>query len=241
MTDVADPAVGPKKPTSRRVKRRNRGRRRISFWIGLALVVTGLGILGWLAWQIWGTNWVSQREIHHEVKLFKSNSAVGPAVLLEIPKIGLTVPINDGVTQDVLAKGVGLFLKTGPGKVTIGPGDVGNYALAGHRITHGQPFADMPSLRPGDKVYVITHATTYVYVLDTDPNKLIVPFTASWVLGMDPINPRGGPQAMQAPGAKIITLTTCSELFHTDNRMIAFGHLETSYKTDPANPTQVPQ
>jgi sortase A len=23
----------------------------------------------------------------------------------------------------------------------------------------------------------------------------------------------------------LLTLTTCSELFHTDNRMIAFGHL----------------
>jgi sortase A len=23
----------------------------------------------------------------------------------------------------------------------------------------------------------------------------------------------------------LITLTTCSEIFHTDNRMIAFGHL----------------
>jgi sortase A len=30
---------------------------------------------------------------------------------------------------------------------------------------------------------------------------------------------------VQRPGQKLITLTTCAELFHTDNRMIAFGHL----------------
>ncbi len=29
----------------------------------------------------------------------------------------------------------------------------------------------------------------------------------------------------QEPGQRLITLTTCSEIFHTDNRMIAFGHL----------------
>jgi sortase A len=32
-------------------------------------------------------------------------------------------------------------------------------------------------------------------------------------------------QPAQRPGQRLITLTTCSELFHTDNRMIAFGHL----------------
>jgi sortase A len=32
-------------------------------------------------------------------------------------------------------------------------------------------------------------------------------------------------QPRQQAGQRLITLTTCSELFHTDNRMIAFGHL----------------
>ncbi len=46
-----------------------------------------------------------------------------------------------------------------------------------------------------------------------------------------PSNPRdGGVQPEQKPGQRLITLTTCSELFHTDNRMIAFGHL---VRTDP--------
>ena len=40
-----------------------------------------------------------------------------------------------------------------------------------------------------------------------------------------PKNPHGGVEPAQRPGQKLITLTTCAELFHTDNRMIAFGHL----------------
>ena len=90
-------------------------------------------------------------------------------------------------------------------------------------------------------VYVITHHWTYEYVMDTNAKDLNVPFTSTWVLTADPKNPNGGPQAPQGPSDaawapkywnRIITLTTCSELFHTDNRMIAFGHLVSVTKTD---------
>ena len=67
---------------------------------------------------------------------------------------------------------------------------------------------------------------TYVYRLDTNPEALIVPFTGTWVLDPLPKNPQaGGPQPTQRKGQRLITLTTCSEIFHTDDRMIAFGHL----------------
>ena len=45
---------------------------------------------------------------------------------------------------------------------------------------------------------------------------------------LDPLpkNPEpGGVQPAQRRGQRLITLTTCSEIFHTDDRMIAFGHL----------------
>jgi sortase A len=29
----------------------------------------------------------------------------------------------------------------------------------------------------------------------------------------------------QEEGQRLLTLTTCAELFHTDDRMVAFGHL----------------
>ena len=45
-----------------------------------------------------------------------------------------------------------------------------------------------------------------------------------------PKNPRGGVEPAQRAGQRLITLTTCAELFHTDNRMIAFGHLVSAEK-----------
>ena len=73
---------------------------------------------------------------------------------------------------------------------------------------------------------VETAGATYTYRLDTNPNRLTVPFTAGWVIGPLPKNPEpGGVQPAQRRGQRLITLTTCSEIFHTDGRSIAFGHL----------------
>lgn len=204
---------------TRAKKRATKGRRRIAFWVGLLLLFGGLAALLWVAWQIWGTNWISHQEQQREVKLFKSGD--GPPALLKVPRFGAdyVVPINEGISDAVLAKGIGRFPKS------AAPGAIGNYALAGHRITHGQPFAKMLDLRPGDLVEVLTHKATYVYVIDTDPRSLKVPFTAAWVLAPDPVNPGGGPQARQGPQERIITLATCAELFRTDDRTVVFGHL----------------
>ena len=38
--------------------------------------------------------------------------------------------------------------------------------------------------------------------------------------------PTAAPPRTPPTAGRLITLTTCSELFHTDNRMVAFGHLE---------------
>ena len=143
------------------------------------------------------------------------------SALIRIPKFGkkYVVPVLEGVSPDVLAKGYGHFTKSAD------PGEVGNYALAAHRVTHGEPLRRMPELRPGDEVVVETVDTTFTYRLDTDPRKLVIPFTGTWVLDPLPKNPDGGPQPAQRQGQRLITLTTCSEIFHTDNRMIAFGHL----------------
>jgi sortase A len=50
----------------------------------------------------------------------------------------------------------------GPGG-GVGPGDVGNFIVTGHRTSHAAPFAELPSLRPGDRVRVRSGATVFVY------------------------------------------------------------------------------
>jgi sortase A len=214
-----------------------RRRRGAPFWIGVALVLAGLVLLGYVGWQFFGTNVVSHRKQQQIIEQTErewsqgssgTGTATGNGVRLEgaqalvrIPKFGrdYVVPVQAGVSPDVLAEGFGHFAGS------VGPGRVGNYAIAGHRVTHGEPLREMPSLRPGDKVVVETRNRTYTYQLDTDPNDLVVTFNDVWVIAKKPRNPDGGVQPAQRPGQKLITLTTCAELFHTDNRMIVFGHL----------------
>lgn len=220
---------------------RSRGAR-IATWVAVAMMLTGAVLLGLVGWQFWGTNWVAHREQGQATKALTSRWEQGgtnlapkyvpkgeASALIRVPRFGKSyvVPAFEGVATDVLAKGFGHFADSAD------PGQVGNYALAAHRVTHGEPLRRMPDLRPGDEVIVETVDVSYVYRLDTDPEKLIVPFTGVWVLEPLPQNPQaGGVQPAQRPGQRLITLTTCSEIFHTDDRMIAFGHLVRTAKKE---------
>jgi sortase A len=223
-----------------RAERGGRGAR-VAFWSGIALVVAGLVALGYVGWQLWGTTWISHREQRDLTSSLQRQWVQGgdrlqpryvpkgkASALVRIPAFGkkYVVPVLEGTSPDVLAKGFGHFPRSAD------PGEVGNYALAAHRITHGEPLRHLPDLRPGDEVVVETVDATYTYRLDTDPRRLVIPFTDVWVLAPLPRNPDGGPQPAQRPGQRLITLTTCSELFHTDNRMIAFGHLVSTVEKD---------
>jgi len=206
----------------------------VTFWLGIMLVLGGLGMLGYVGWQMYGTNVVSKRTHEQLVEGLTAewrapqgraggDLPLGEAsALIRIPAFGddYVVPVLEGIGEEQLAAGFGHFPDAAD------PGERGNYAVAAHRVTHGEPLRDMPRLRPGDEVIVETRDAVYTYELDTDPNDLIVSFEDIWVVAPVPRNPDGGVQPpSQEPGQRLITLTTCSELFHTDNRMIAFGHL----------------
>ncbi|MFL6159543.1 MAG: class E sortase [Marmoricola sp.] len=236
VVDVRDDEPEQKRSTGRRV----------AFWIGIGLVLAGLSLLAYVAWQLWGTNIVARKHQREITSQLQEDWAAGAGcdrfcpqgqadALIRIPRFGkkYVVPVLEGTDKaTVLDKGAfGHFTDT------AGPGQVGNYALAAHRVTHGQPLRRMPDLRPGDKVIVETKTYTYTYVLDTNPNDLVISFTGVWVLDPIPHNPQpGGVQPKQKSGQRLITLTTCSEIFHTDNRMIAFGHLVSQRKKTIARP-----
>ena len=219
-------------------ERRTRARRGVAFYVGLVMVLGGLGLLGYVGWQFYGTNIVARQTQERVVadlrQEWRTNapdtSPVEPKVrlgqasaLIRIPRFGddYVIPVLEGIGDDELSSGYGHF----PG--TAAPGEVGNYALAAHRVTHGEPLRNMPALRPGDEVVVETRDTIFTYELDTNPNDLIVTFEDIWVIDPVPTNPsQGGVQPpSQEPRQKLITLTTCAEIFRTDNRMIVFGHL----------------
>lgn len=47
----------------------------------------------------------------------------------------------------------------------VGPGDVGNYIVTGHRISGGGPLWALPSLKTGESVFVEAGGVTYEYVI----------------------------------------------------------------------------
>ena len=222
-----------------RARREGRGGRGVGFWTGVLFLLVGVSLLGYVGWQFFGTNIVAHRAQHRIVQdterawsaktgaqgTASGDRLHGAEALVRIPRFGrdYVMPVQEGVSEQVLAEGYGHFHGTAL------PGQVGNYALAAHRVTHGEPLRRMPDLRPGDQVIIETRTKTYTYALDTNPNDLVVPFTGTWVIDPLPHNPvDGGVQPAQHKGQRLITLTTCAELFHTDNRMIAFGHLVSS-------------
>ncbi|MEV5959452.1 class E sortase [Streptomyces sp. NPDC051987] len=138
--------------------------------------------------------------------------------ILVVPRLGLRVPVAEGVSKpNVLNHGyVGHY----PG--TQQPGQQGNFALAGHRNTHGEPFRYLPRLRLGDPVEVETASATYTYVVDQ-----ILPQTSSRDSGVIRPVPRSivkPSYGYREPGY-YITLTTCTPEFTSRYRMVVWGKL----------------
>ncbi|MFE1914476.1 class E sortase [Streptomyces anandii] len=138
--------------------------------------------------------------------------------VLVIPRLSLRVPVAEGVgRQDVLDKGyVGHY----PG--TQQPGQAGNFALAGHRNTHGEPFRHLDRLRPRDLVEVETRTAVYTYAVDR-----ILPQTSARDDGVI----RPVPRSLVEPGygyrnpGHYVTLTTCTPEFTSRYRLVVWGTL----------------
>lgn len=185
------------------------------------LILAGVGFLGYVAWQYFGTNVVSkhaQKQIKEQLVVEWDNGIDGDAVgLLRVPRFGddYEVPILEGFDDDTLAKGVGMYPDG------AAPGEIGNVALAGHRVTHGEPFRKFLELRAGDEVVIETRTHVYTYKLEGNGDAIKVDFTVGWPLQAVPDPDERG----TAPTEAKLTLLTCSELFHTRDRNIVIGDL----------------
>ena len=76
---------------------------------------------------------------------------------IEIPKIGVSKSMFEGVTLTTLDRGPGHW----PG--TAMPGQAGNVVVGGHRVSHDKPFRNIDKLVPGDEVVFTTDAGRFVY------------------------------------------------------------------------------
>jgi sortase A len=109
-------------------------------------------------------------------------------------------------------------LNVSPGHVpgTQWPGQVGNFAVAGHRVTSGNPFWSLPSLRPGDLVDIQTELNDYTYRVTG--KEMVLPED---VTVLDPVP--GHPS--ERPTQRLITLITCDPAWTGTHRVIVTGVL----------------
>lgn len=187
-----------------------RPRNRALLAVGAALICGGLAVVGWSAWLLVGTNILAARAQEQAVGRLleqwehppsaRAPSARVPGAILSIPKLDLVAPVVEGVDPDDLKRGVGHF----PG--SAGPGERGNFAIAGHRTTYGRPFWRADRLVPGDRVYVTTAAGQAAYVV-----------TGSEVVTPDRVDVVQQPAR---PGDRVLTITTCHPRFSAARRLV---------------------
>lgn len=118
--------------------------------------------------------------------------------------------VVEGVSLDDLRRGPGHYPES------AAPGEPGNFAVAGHRTTYGQPFYDLDVLEPGDEIHVVDRQGEE-HVYEVLEQRVVAPGDV-WVVGDDPLG-TGGP---------MLTLTTCHPRFSAAQRLVVFAELRGS-------------
>ena len=214
--------------------------------IGELLITAGLVVALFLCWQLWWTSIDANASAQAVATQFHDKQVESPKTegtkhyddppvmdkagygetigMLVVPKwYGVTnnnMPILEGTGSDVLDQAA-----AGHYPDTQQLGELGNFAIAGHRRTYGNSFRRIDLLQEGDEVVVSTASTWYVF---TVTNHEIVQPEQVEVIAPVPDQPDA------QPTERYITLTTChgstAGEFGNDQRWIV--HAKFSYWMD---------
>jgi sortase A len=196
--------------------------------VGRVLVGSGVLVLLFVVYLLWGTNLAEARAQHDlrrdfERSLSTTTTAprstspsttttevqppppVGEAVaVIRIPTIGVDKAVVEGVGVPDLKKGPGHY-PTSPL-----PGQPGNAAIAGHRTTYGAPFDRLDELEAGDEIRVTTRQGRFRFEVET--TEVVKP---SQTEVLDP----------PTDGKAHLTLTTCNPRFSARQRLVVHAVL----------------
>ncbi len=220
--------------------------------LGEVLVTAGVIVVLFLVWQLW---WAPMQDakvhtavalaIEEEYRAFVPTASVpvptGPVepgtvhqappegdvfALMRVPRFGSdwVRPIYEGVTLPVLTRGVGHYPNTQL------PAEIGNLAVAAHRLTYGNPFVDIDKIQPDDVVVVETREAYVVYRVQ---RHAIVPPTALEVIAPVPEQPGA------VPTEAWLTMTSCHPMFSNATRYVVFAKLEHVYSRADGLPAQL--
>lgn len=203
--------------------------------VGVLLVTAGIGCMGYALYAKYSVeqkkdelvaqyedyiNWVNDSELDVEqIEQSISEQPMPETVdekglqsmqipngilgIMEIEKIGLVVTLAEGTDNKSITLSVGHFPKTAM------PGQVGNFAVVGHRsYRYGAYFNRLDELESGDIVRVKTVDGVFSYAVDS---KMVVEPTDTWVL--------------EPSETATMTLVTCTPIRTATHRLIIKGHL----------------
>ena len=227
--------------------------------LGELLITAGIILLLFVGWQLWWTNVESDAKQSAIIKEFAQELGTeapspeptgtptppgnpvdygapvvsaapghaGTIGIIYIPRFGpnYTRPIVQGTTGDVLdTLGLGHYSNTAM------PGAVGNFAVAGHRQTHGAVLDNIHTLVPGDRIYVQTRDGYYVYVFRN--NQIVLPSRTDV---LEPVPTQPG----VTPTESFLTMTSCNPRFGSQERIIAYALLESWQPASAGPPAEI--
>jgi LPXTG-site transpeptidase (sortase) family protein len=227
--------------------RRRRGRQRFATTvsvIGELLITAGVVMALFVAYSLWWTNVVANREAHHKADRVRQRWASGPddgagrshaggpgklnteggLGFLHVPAMSDDpVLVTKGTSTKILNEGVAGYY-TKPVKAALPKAKSGNFALAAHRDGHGAKFHDIDKIHQGDPIVFETKDTWYVYkVYD------ILPQTSKFdVSVIDPVPKESG----KTTKGRYITLTTCTPVYTSRYRYVVWGELARTVPVD---------
>lgn len=127
--------------------------------------------------------------------------------VLEIPKIDLSLAINEGTDNKNIKYTLGHFINTPM------PWEDGNFSVAGHRgYTYGQLLNRLNEVSIDDMIKVITQNGTFEYkVYDID---VVLPEEVD---------------VLKSNNERIITMITCTPIYRGTHRLVVKGILASEY------------
>ncbi|WP_444852332.1 class E sortase [Streptomyces sp. NPDC000229] len=230
----APPPPGPGRPLTRVEARRAARARKDSVGVvasrvvGELFITFGLVMLLFVTYQLWWTNIRAGLEADKAKQGIEDAWAEGRKpgafepgqgfAIMYIPKLDVVVPIAEGIDKKrVLDRGMVGHYAEGQLKTAMPSDKQGNFAVAGHRNTHGEPFRYINKLTPGDPIVVETQDAYYTYEMTS----ILQQTPPSNVSVIQPV-PEGS--GFTRPG-RYITLTTCTPEFTSTYRMIVWGKM----------------
>jgi sortase A len=210
---------------------------------GQLLITAGVVILLFIAYELWWTGVTTSRDQHTLLRELRQQWAHGTVVkippegsglaILRIPRLGrkYVFAVVQGTNTADLIKGPGHY------RGTAMPGQLGNFAVAGHRTTYLHPFYDINELQVGDPIVIQTRTTWFTYRVQNIPGtsahfqEVVSPDDISVAY---PVPDQ--PNAAKVPTQRVLTFTSCDPRYSAAQRIVIHALLQSALPTADGPP-----